>query len=55
MLGRPLTGELGIRNVLFDETAELGVRVVDDESWVLPFTADPGPKMEFEEPAGVEG
>jgi len=51
MLGRPLTGELGIRKVLFDEVAELGVSVVVLERWVA---LGAGPNMEWFAP-GVEG
>jgi hypothetical protein len=53
MLNLPLTGEFGIRKVLFEEVAELGVRAVLVESW-LALDA-PGPKMEWGPPEGVEG
>ena len=56
MLRRPLTGELGMRNVLFEEVAELGVKTgPPPESW-LPVAEDAaGPKIECGGPAGVEG
>ena len=50
MLNRPLTGELGIRKVLLDEVAELGVKTLPKAIWLLE--DEPEPKME---PAGVEG
>jgi len=31
MLGRPLTGELGIKKVLLEDAAEPGVRVIELE------------------------
>jgi hypothetical protein len=53
MLNLPLTGEFGMRKVLFEEVAELGVMTVLVESW-LALDA-PGPKMELGPPEGVEG
>jgi hypothetical protein len=48
-----LTGEFGIRKVLFEETAEEGVRTV--ESWLLALAPElEPPKMEWPL-AGVEG
>lgn len=50
----PLTGEFGMRNVLFDEAAELGVRALLAEGW--SDGAAPPPKMEgCVGPPGVEG
>lgn len=52
ILRRPLTGELGMRNVLFEEVAELGVKVgPPPERLFIEGAADP--KMEWG--AGVEG
>jgi hypothetical protein len=50
-----LTGEFGIKKVLFEETAEEGVRTV--ESWLLALAELelPPPKIEWGPPAGVEG
>jgi hypothetical protein len=52
-----LTGEFGIKKVLFEETAEEGVRTVD--SWLLGLGLAelelPPPKIEWGPPAGVEG
>lgn len=53
MLLRFLTGELGIKNVLLDDVAELGVRVVFDVDPILAVVA--GPNMDAWDPAGVEG
>jgi hypothetical protein len=46
-----LTGELGIRNVLFDEVAELGVRTEFEADARLAFVD--GPKIETWDPAGT--
>ena len=46
-----MTGELGIRKVLLDEEAELGVSVEVLERWVA---LEAGPNMEWAAP-GVEG
>ena len=48
-----MTGELGIRNVLFEETAEEGVRTV--ESWLFAVPELEPPKIEWGPPDGVEG
>jgi hypothetical protein len=50
-----LTGELGIRNVLFEEFAEEGVRTVDSWLFALAETELEAPNIEWGPPDGVEG
>jgi len=56
MLRRFLTGEFGIRKVLFDDVAELGVNTgPPPDKWLFAEEVD-GPKMEeLGAPAGVVG
>lgn len=53
MLGRPLTGEFGIRNVLLEDAAELGVRTVLPERWVTLWGRAALPKMDTWLPAAA--
>ena len=51
-----MTGELGMRNVLFEEVAELGVKTgPPPERWLFVVEGAAGPKIEWGGPAGVEG
>ena len=46
MLSRPLTGELGIRKVLFEDVAEFGVNAGPPEKLFVEAEGAADPKME---------